>query len=205
MLGTTLFMTDSSGAGILPAVYTAFGKPVAGTNHRYGYAGTWGYQTRDDLPFLRGGHRYYDPASGRFLQRDPIGIEGGINVYSYLLDPTNGVDPNGLANPKWRQQKRNPNGTFGKKKFWHRKVPKASLLGAYYAACRLVELGYRIAGKRYPGDPHDIVKDTATNVWHWTRMLVKDYVRRIRRPDVFDKPPTPRPPPQVPPCITKTM
>nr|WP_260444701.1 RHS repeat-associated core domain-containing protein [Burkholderia sp. Bp8986] len=26
-------------------------------------------------------HRYYDPSSGRFVSKDPIGLAGGINVH----------------------------------------------------------------------------------------------------------------------------
>ena len=90
-------MTDSSGAGILPAMYTAFGEIIAGESDRYGYAGAYGYQSHDDFPFLHVGHRYYDPATGRFLQRDPIGIRGGANVYAYAaLVPTIVIDPDGL-------------------------------------------------------------------------------------------------------------
>ncbi|MGB2985750.1 MAG: polymorphic toxin-type HINT domain-containing protein, partial [Phycisphaerae bacterium] len=97
MIGTTRLMTDSSGAGILPATYTAFGERIAGTNHRYGYAGAYGYQTHDDFPFLHVGARYYDPSTGRFLQRDPIGIHGGLNVYGYVnLRPTVELDASGL-------------------------------------------------------------------------------------------------------------
>ncbi len=42
-------------------------------------------------------HRYYDPATGRYLTPDPIGLAGGINLYAYVEnDPVNWVDPYGL-------------------------------------------------------------------------------------------------------------
>nr|WP_279613049.1 RHS repeat-associated core domain-containing protein [Burkholderia pyrrocinia] len=42
-------------------------------------------------------HRYYDPSSGRFVSKDPIGLAGGINVYQYAPNPTGWIDPLGLA------------------------------------------------------------------------------------------------------------
>nr|WP_244131742.1 RHS repeat-associated core domain-containing protein [Burkholderia multivorans] len=42
-------------------------------------------------------HRYYDPSSGRFVSKDPIGLDGGINVYQYADNPTGWIDPLGLA------------------------------------------------------------------------------------------------------------
>ena len=43
-------------------------------------------------------HRYYDPATGRYLTTDPIGLEGGINPYVYVENnPGNWVDPYGLS------------------------------------------------------------------------------------------------------------
>jgi RHS repeat-associated protein len=42
-------------------------------------------------------NRYYDPASGRFTQEDPIGIAGGMNLYGFAGgDPVNYTDPFGL-------------------------------------------------------------------------------------------------------------
>ncbi|HET8700956.1 MAG TPA: RHS repeat-associated core domain-containing protein, partial [Nitrococcus sp.] len=41
--------------------------------------------------------RYYSPSLGRFLQTDPIGTTGGINLYAYVNDdPLNLTDPSGL-------------------------------------------------------------------------------------------------------------
>jgi RHS repeat-associated protein len=42
-------------------------------------------------------HRYYDPAAGRYLQADPIGIAAGFNMYAYAGDdPMHKTDPLGL-------------------------------------------------------------------------------------------------------------
>ena len=41
-------------------------------------------------------HRYYDPAQGRYITQDPIGLEGGWNLYQYPLNPVAYRDPLGL-------------------------------------------------------------------------------------------------------------
>ncbi|HDT0319264.1 TPA: RHS repeat protein, partial [Citrobacter amalonaticus] len=42
-------------------------------------------------------HRYYDPAQGRYITQDPIGLAGGWNLYQYPLDPIQIIDPLGLS------------------------------------------------------------------------------------------------------------
>ena len=44
--------------------------------------------------------RYYDPCLGRYLQSDPYGMAGGINLYAYCPNPLTMVDLDGLAHPK---------------------------------------------------------------------------------------------------------
>jgi RHS repeat-associated protein len=109
LVGTTQAVTGQPQGPGAPMegrkVYTAFGEPISSTGFstRYGYAGAWVYQAAGsgdplaDLGWLHVGYRYYDPSSGRFVQRDPIGIRGGANTYAYAkADPARSIDPTGL-------------------------------------------------------------------------------------------------------------
>ena len=60
-----------------------------------GYAGYFAH-AMSGLDFT--GHRAYDPAHARWLNRDPIGEIGSINLYAYVNgNPTSLKDPTGLA------------------------------------------------------------------------------------------------------------
>jgi len=57
-------------------------------------------EQRDSTGLLCRRNRYYDPATGRFTQEDPIGLAGGMNLYGYAGgDPVNFSDPFGLCTP----------------------------------------------------------------------------------------------------------
>jgi RHS repeat-associated protein len=44
------------------------------------------------------GYRFYDPATQRWLNRDPIGEEGGVNLYGYVgNNPVGAIDPEGAS------------------------------------------------------------------------------------------------------------
>ena len=40
--------------------------------------------------------RDYEPGIGRYIQSDPIGLEGGVITYTYAFDPLTQIDPLGL-------------------------------------------------------------------------------------------------------------
>lgn len=52
------------------------------------------YDSETGLHYNR--YRYYEPYSARYVSKDPIGLEGGLNNSSYVNDPNQWVDPMGL-------------------------------------------------------------------------------------------------------------
>ena len=79
-------------------VYDAYGNIVEDSNESFtvpfGFAG--GLHDRD-TGLVHFGFREYDPFTGRWTAKDPIGFAGGdTNLYGYVLnDPVNLVDPSG--------------------------------------------------------------------------------------------------------------
>lgn len=59
-------------------------------------------------------NRYYNPEIGRYMEADPVGLEGGLNPYAYAgSNPVMSIDPTGLAWVNvWLQK-----GSFGKDDF----------------------------------------------------------------------------------------
>ena len=105
-----------SGWGVA-RVYDAYGQLRFGDrgeaqSDAVGYNGQWGYYT--DIASLAASgnglgseaaqaglvlctYRYYSPDLARWLTRDPLGYDGGINVYAYCEDnPIGNADPSGL-------------------------------------------------------------------------------------------------------------
>jgi RHS repeat-associated protein len=41
--------------------------------------------------------RYYDPSTGVYLSKDPIGLQGGMQLYGYVKDVNSGIDILGLS------------------------------------------------------------------------------------------------------------
>jgi RHS repeat-associated protein len=91
-LGSTRALTDSSGNVVESINYDSFGQGASSLT-RYGYTGRE-WDAEANLYYYRA--RWYDPQAGRFISEDPIGLEGGVNLYAYVgNNPTGYIDPSG--------------------------------------------------------------------------------------------------------------
>ena len=71
---------------------------IVGQHDPAGFGGQFGYYTDTETGLLCLTHRYYDPGTGKFINRDPIGYGGGANLYGFCAgNPVNASDPNGTA------------------------------------------------------------------------------------------------------------
>ena len=50
---------------------------IVGQHDPAGFGGQFGYYTDTETGLLCLTHRYYDPGTGKFINRDPIGYAGG--------------------------------------------------------------------------------------------------------------------------------
>ena len=89
-------LTDSTGAITKNYQFDAFGNELIANdndNNPFRYCGEY-YDTETGLIYLR--NRYYDTATGRFTQEDPV--KDGLNWYVYCANnPVMFMDPWGLA------------------------------------------------------------------------------------------------------------
>ncbi|MDO7653203.1 MAG: hypothetical protein MUQ57_00750, partial [Porticoccus sp.] len=99
-IGTPRFITDETGTLVKKIDYDAYGNVIADTNLAmdipFGFAGG----LKDNhTGLIRFGYRDFDPETGRWSARDPIGFAGGdTNLYGYVGgSPIQFIDPRGLA------------------------------------------------------------------------------------------------------------
>jgi RHS repeat-associated protein len=97
--GNVTELTNNSAAVIAHYRYTAFGETNVATGSA-AVANTYRFSTKSLEPvsgYYYYGFRYYNPSTGRWPSRDPIGEEGGENVYGMIGNqPSNKIDFLGL-------------------------------------------------------------------------------------------------------------
>ncbi len=95
LIGSVIGALDSGTGAITKTGYQPYGESpsTAGT---FRYTGARIDAETNGLYDFRA--RMYSPVLGRFLQADPAGVQGGMNLYGYVgNDPLNATDPLGLS------------------------------------------------------------------------------------------------------------
>ena len=91
---------NNSGNVTNSSLFDGFGysaAPGTSANDPFGFGAEFGYYTDAETGLQLLTYRYYDSTNGRFINRDPIGNSGGINIYSYAQNNSiNHDDPTGL-------------------------------------------------------------------------------------------------------------
>src|SRR5690606_31952358 len=98
-LGTPQVVTDQNQQVVWMADYQPFGKLTdTQTNNIELYSRFPGQYFDSETGLYYNYFRDYDPSIGRYIQSDPIGLEGGINTYAYVENnPLLFVDVKGLS------------------------------------------------------------------------------------------------------------
>jgi len=110
-IGTVHGVVDGTGSIVESYTYDAWGRVLgvydgdgvpleeSAIGNRFLFQGRE-YSWETGLYYFRA--RWYDPITGRWLSKDPIGISGGLNQYvAFNNNPVNFVDPDGLVS-RWQ-------------------------------------------------------------------------------------------------------
>jgi RHS repeat-associated protein len=97
-LGSVIEMLDGSAALRARYTYDPYGRSTKIAGDLDATMGFAGLVTHRPTQLLLASYRQYDPAIGRWLSRDPLGLQGGTaNLYAYADNsPATGRDPSGL-------------------------------------------------------------------------------------------------------------
>ena len=97
-LGTPQAMSDAAGATVWKADYEPFGKATVKVNTVENNLRLPGQYYDRETGLHYNYFRDYEPGTGRYVQSDPIGLDGGLNLYAYVGgNPITRKDPLGLC------------------------------------------------------------------------------------------------------------
>jgi RHS repeat-associated protein len=115
--GHMVALSDAAGAITHRYSYASFGEVLAeeeAFRQPFTFAGQVGVmrETAHELYYMRA--RYYHSPSQRFINEDPSGFNGGLNLYVYVGgNPLRYVDPNGLTPEEAAQWAQSQVGSLG--------------------------------------------------------------------------------------------
>ena len=100
-IGTPIQVEDEQGWTVWRAEVDPYGGATVHPDSRIDFALRFpGHYEDREVGLCYNRFRYYSPALGRYLQSDPLGVAGGLNLYAYPANPLTVVDLFGLHSPK---------------------------------------------------------------------------------------------------------
>lgn len=95
-LGTPRELTDAQGNVVWSGRYQAWGRLLYVEGEIAQPLRFQGQYEDQETGLFYNRYRYYDPDASRYLNQDPAGLSGGMNLYSYAPNPIIWIDPLGL-------------------------------------------------------------------------------------------------------------
>ena len=98
-VGTIFAVANGKGNTVKEIIHDSFGNLTFDSDEKFNTNLGFAAGLLDvDTGLIHFGYRDYDPAIGRFISPDPLGLDGGdVDVYGYCLDdPINFIDRTGL-------------------------------------------------------------------------------------------------------------
>lgn len=173
-VGSLRVVTDAAGNVVKQVDYDSFGNILTDSNPTFtvpfGFAG--GLHDRD-INLVRFGYRDYDPETGRWTAKDPIGFAGGdVNLWGYVQNnPIDFTDPTGLY---WFRQPWQEPGVVGRR---DTPVPPRGLVSEFIE--QYVPAGYTF-GEMHDGFVDVATKDGITDALANTPSMFPMYMLAIR-------------------------
>ena len=163
-VGTLLALSDETGLIAHVEETDSFGRRLS--NHKLATVAMLSFgggQLDEDTGLVHFLFRDYDPTTGLFIQKDPLGLRGGdVDVYGYCLDdPVNLIDPIGLFGLTKDERKM----INGKTRGWaHTMKQLATLLASLPGRASIfADVLEEILSSKGQGDERDDSKDEAPN------------------------------------------
>ncbi|MFC0037277.1 RHS repeat-associated core domain-containing protein [Actinomadura rayongensis] len=98
LVGSPVEMVDEAGDVAWARRSTLWGAALGDASGRSDCPLRFPGQYHDAETRLNYNHnRYFDPSTGRYLSRDPLGLMGGVNPFAYVPNPWTWYDPLGLT------------------------------------------------------------------------------------------------------------
>src|SRR6266496_425353 len=96
--GNITYLVDSSQSMVASYRYDPFGNTISSSG-TLASANVYRFSSKEQMPntgLYYYGYRFYDPNLQRWLNRDPYGEDGGINLYGFAKnEPLNQIDRDG--------------------------------------------------------------------------------------------------------------